>query len=104
MEIRLSSVIKWDIGLNVVCTIPNACNVYQTNHFTVLQKKTWLVISMIAENSTPDSETLCLQKEFYLINICYSIYLIQRFTESKLLELSSWMYMGSSCNYSVLSV
>ena len=100
MEIRLSSVIKWDIGLNVVCTIPNACNVYQTNHFTVLQKKTWLVISIIAENSTPDSETLCLQKEFYL----YSIYLIQGFTKSKLLELSSWMYMGSSCNYSVLSV
>ena len=100
MEIRLSSVIKWDIGLNVVCTIPNACNVYQTNHFTVLQKKTWLVISIIAENSTLDFETLCLQKEFYL----YSIYLIQGFTESKLLELSSWMYMGSSCNCSVLSV
>ena len=48
--IRLSSVKKWDIGLNVDFIISNPFNVYLTNFFTVSWKERWQVSSIKAEN------------------------------------------------------
>ena len=49
--IRLSSVKKWDIHLNVDFIISNPFNVYLTNSFTVSWKEKWLVSSITADNS-----------------------------------------------------